>query len=95
MEPQRDPHGQVHSRDRLGREVLGGEDDQVGRAAIGVVDEGHHVAVVLAGVRARRGENGFAGGGVAAELVGLHGAGGQVVFEQRVAARVVGEVADG
>ena len=47
--------GQVHRGDRVGGEVLGGQDDQVGGAAVGVVDERHHVPVVLACVRPGRG----------------------------------------
>ena len=70
MEAQRDPGRQVNTRDRLGGEVLGGEDDQVGCAAVGIVDEGHEVAVVFGGVRRGRGEHGLARSGVAAELVG-------------------------
>ena len=72
-----------------------GEDDQVGGAAVGVVDEGHDVAVVLGGVGRGGGEDGLAGGGAGTELVRLDGAGGQVVFEQGVGERFVGEVAAG
>ena len=95
MEAERDPGGQVDTCDGLAGEVLRGEDDQVGGAAVGVVHEGHDVAVVLGGVGCGRGEDRLAGGGVAAELVRLDGAGGQVVFEQGVAERFVGEVAAG
>ena len=95
MEAQRDAGRQVNTRDRLGGEVLGGEDDQVGCAAVGIVDEGHEVAVVFGGVRRGRGEHGLAHSGVAAELVRLHGAVVQVVLEDRVGERVVGEVAGG
>ena len=50
VEAQRDPGWQVNARDWFGREVLGGEDDQVGCAAVGVVDEGHEVAIILGGI---------------------------------------------
>ena len=95
MEAERDPGGQADAGDRFGGEVLGRENDQIGGAAVGVVDVGHDVAVVLGGVRRRRGEHRLAGGGVLAELVCLHGGGGEVVFEQRVTERLVGEVAAG
>ena len=95
VESERDPGGQVHTGDRLGGEVLGGEDDQVGGTAVGVVDEGHDVAVVFGGVGCGRGEDGLAGGGVAAEQMRLDGAGGQVVLEQGVGKRCVGEIAAG
>src|ERR1019366_5984356 len=49
VESERDPGWQVHTGDRLGGEVLGGEDDQVGGTAVGGVDEGHDVAVVFGG----------------------------------------------
>ena len=93
MEPERDPGGQVDPGDGFGGEVLGGEDDQVGGAAAGVVDVGHDVAVVLGGAGRGRREDRLARGGVAAEFVRLDGARGQVVLEQRVAERLVGEVA--
>jgi hypothetical protein len=51
VQAERDPGWQVDAGDGVGGEVLGGEDDQVGCAAVGVVDEGHDIAVVLAGVR--------------------------------------------
>ena len=47
VESERDPGWQVHTGDRLGGEVLGGEDDQVRRAAAGVVHEGEDIAVVF------------------------------------------------
>jgi hypothetical protein len=47
-----DAGGQVDACDGFSGEVLGGEEDQVGGAAIGVVDVGHDVAVVFGGVRA-------------------------------------------
>jgi len=95
VEAERDPGGQVNTGDRLGGEVLGGEDDQVRRAAVGVVDEGHDIAVVFGRAGCGRGEDGLAGGGVAAELMRLDGAGGQVVLEQGVGKRCVGEIAAG
>src|SRR5271166_6835929 len=95
METERDPGGQVHARDGLGGEVLGGEDNQVGGAAAGVVDEGHDVAVVFGGTGRGGGEDRLTRGGVFAEFVRLDGASGEVVLEQRVAERLVGEVAAG
>ncbi len=47
VESERDPGWQVHTGDRLGGEVLGGEDDQVRRAAAGVVHIGEDIAVVF------------------------------------------------
>ena len=44
-----DPGGQVDAGDGFCGEVLGGEDDQVRGAAVGIVDVGHDVAVVLGG----------------------------------------------
>ena len=38
MEAERDPDGQVDAGDGFGGEVLGGEEDQVGGAAVGIVD---------------------------------------------------------
>jgi hypothetical protein len=63
----------VDARDRLAGEILGGEDDQVGGAAVGVMDEDHNVAVVFGDIGAA-GEDRLAGGGVPAELVRLDGA---------------------
>ena len=37
----------MNARHRLSGEVLGREEDQVGPASVGVVDEGHYIAVVL------------------------------------------------
>jgi hypothetical protein len=47
VEAERNARGQVNARDRIGGEVLGSEDDQVGGAAVGIVHERHDVAVVL------------------------------------------------
>ena len=95
MEAERDPDGQVDAGDGFGGEVLGGEEDQVGGAAVGIVDEGHDVAVVLGGTGRGGSEDRLAGGGVLAEFVGLDGARGKVMLEQRVAECLVGEVAAG
>ena len=95
MEAERDPGGQVHAGNGFGGEVLSGEDDQIGGAAVGVVDEGHDVAVVFGGIGRGGGEDRLARGGVFAEFVRLDGARGEVVLEQRVAERLVGEVAAG
>src|ERR1035441_5914988 len=94
VKAERDPGGEVDAGDWLAGEILCGEDDQVGGAAVRVMDECHDVAVVLGGVGGGRGEDGLAGGGIAAELVRLHRAGGQVVLEQGVGERIVGEVAN-
>src|SRR5580704_4523662 len=95
VEAERNPGGQVDAGDGFGGEVLGGEDDQIGGAAVGVVDEGHDVAVVLGGTGCGGGEDRLADGGVQAEFVSLDGTRGQVVLEQRVAEGLVGEVAAG
>ena len=50
VEAERDPGWQVDTGEWFGGEVLGGEDDEVGRTSFGVVDECHEVAVVLGGV---------------------------------------------
>jgi DNA-binding CsgD family transcriptional regulator len=93
VEAEGDAGGQVDPGDGFGAEVLGGQDDQVGGAAVGVVDEGHDVAVVLGGGRGGGDEDGLAGGGAGTELVRLGAAAGQVVLEQRVGEGLVGEVA--
>ncbi len=93
MEPQRDPGWQVDAGDWLCREVLRGEDDQVGGVALGVVHVGEDVAVVFGSARSGGYEDGFAGGGVAAEVVAFGGAARQVVLEKAVGERLVGEVA--
>ena len=46
MEAERDPRRQVHAGHRLAGEVLRGQDDQVRGAAVGVVRERQHVAVI-------------------------------------------------
>jgi hypothetical protein len=71
VEAERDAGGQVDPGDRFATEVLRGEDDQVGGAAVGVVDEGHDVAVVFGCGGVGGDEDGLAGGGVGPELVRL------------------------
>ena len=92
VEAKRDPGGQVDPGDRFAAEVLRGQDDEVGGTPVGVVDEGHDVAVVLGGGSAGGDEDGLPGGGVAAELVRLRGAAGQVVLEQGISKGLVGDV---
>ena len=75
---------QVNARDRSAVKSWAARMTRFGRAAVGIVDEGHDVAVVLGGVRRGRGEHGLTYGGVAAELVRLHGAVVQVVLEGRL-----------
>ena len=74
VESERDPGWQVHTRGGLCGEVLGGEDDQVRRAAVGVVHVGEDIAVVFGRGGRGGGEHGFPGGGVLAEVVRLGGA---------------------
>jgi DNA-binding CsgD family transcriptional regulator len=93
VEAERNAGRQVDPGDRFAAEVLRGQDDQVGGAAVGVVDEGHDVAVVLGGGRGGGDEDGLAGGGAGGELVRLGRAAGQVVLEQRVGEGLVGDVA--
>src|SRR6202042_3570393 len=63
VEPERDPGGQVHPGDGVAGEVLGGQDDQVGGTAVGVVHEGHDVTVVLVGAGSGGCEHRLARGG--------------------------------
>ena len=69
VEAERDPGRQVHPRHRLAGEVLRGEQHQVRGAALGVVDERQHVAVVFPGAGGGGREYRLTGGGVRAELV--------------------------
>jgi hypothetical protein len=93
VESERNPGWQVNAGDRFAAEVLRGQDDQIGRAAVGVVHEGEYVAVVFGRTGRGGGEHGFAGGGVPAEVVHLGGSVRQIVLEQGVGKRLVGEVA--
>ena len=95
VEAERDPGRQVDARDWLAGEVLRGQDNQVGGAAVGVVHERHDVAVVFGGVGTGRHEDGLAGGCVLAEVVRLDAASPEVVFEESVGECLVGEVAAG
>jgi DNA-binding CsgD family transcriptional regulator len=93
MKTQGNQDRQVDASHRLAGEILGAEDHQVSRATVGIVHEGHDVAVVFGGLRSSRGEDGLARGGTRAELVRLGGAGGEVMLDQGVSERLVGEVA--
>ena len=93
MKTQGNSDRQVDAGHRLAGEVLGAEDHQVSRATVGIVHEGHDIAVVFGGLRSSRGEYGLARGGARPELVRLGGAGGEVVLDQGVAERLVGAVA--
>ena len=50
VETERDPGRQVNAGHRLSAEILRGQDHQVGGAAVGVVHEGHDVAVILGSI---------------------------------------------
>jgi DNA-binding CsgD family transcriptional regulator len=93
MKTQRNQDGKVDAGHRLAGEVLGAEDHQVGRAAVGIVDEGHDITVVLGGLRSSRDEYRLARRGARAEVVRLGGTGGEVMLDQGVGERLVGEVA--
>jgi len=92
VEAERDAGRQVNPGDWFAAEVLCREDHQVGGGAVGVVHEGHDVTIVLGGVRRGRHEDRLAGGGIAAELMRLRCASGQVVLDQGIAECTVGEV---
>ena len=64
---------------------------QVGSTAVGVVDEGHDVAVVFGGVRRGRSEDRLPGGRNPADSCTSDGTPGQVVFDQGIAECLVGE----
>ena len=93
MKTKRNPDRQVNAGHRLAGKVLGAEDHQVSRATVRIVHEGHDVAVVFGGVRSGGGEYGLARRGARPELVRLGGAGGEVMLDQGVGKRLVGEVA--
>jgi DNA-binding CsgD family transcriptional regulator len=93
MKTQGNPDRQVNAGHRLAGEVLRAEDHQVSRASVGIVDEGHDVAVVFGGLRSGGGEYGLACGGARPELVRLGGADDEVMLDQGVGERLVGEVA--
>ena len=50
VETERDPGRQVNAGHRLSAEILRGQDHQVGGAAVGVVHEGHDVAIILGSI---------------------------------------------
>jgi DNA-binding CsgD family transcriptional regulator len=93
MKTKWNPDGQVNAGHRLAGEVLGAEDHQVSRATVRIVHEGHDIAVVFGGLRSTRGEYGLARGSTRPELVRVGGAGGEVMLDQGVSERLVGEVA--
>ena len=82
MEPRRDAVRQVDGGDRGAGEIVGVEDDQLGRLARGIDHQPDQPTVALGRFGMARDEHEFAGIASFAEIAGLFGPGAEIMGEQ-------------